>query len=83
MCPGFKATGSGGSMDAAALAAHSRFFDHLVDLVPAKYYLDSGEDKASAGGPKRRSGLLEPAAAGGGGTCTLLPAHARSTPPCR
>ncbi|PRW58169.1 surfeit locus 6-like protein [Chlorella sorokiniana] len=32
---------------ASALRAHSRFFDHLVDLVPAKYYLDSGEDKVN------------------------------------
>ena len=28
--------------------AHSRFFDNLVDLVPAKYYLDSGEDKVGS-----------------------------------
>jgi hypothetical protein len=30
-------------MNAKALAAHSKFFDHLVDLVPAKYYLDGAQ----------------------------------------
>lgn len=46
MCPGFRAAApSPAAMDAAALAAHSRFFDHLVDLVPAKYYLDGGSEQ--------------------------------------
>eukprot|EP00983_Pelagomonas_calceolata_P106101 1159199-Pelagomonas_calceolata.AAC.8 len=27
-----------GLVDTDAMLAHSRFFDHLVDLIPAKYY---------------------------------------------
>lgn len=43
MCPGlWKPPHT--AMDAEQLAAHSRFFDSLVDLVPAKYYLDAGQD---------------------------------------
>lgn len=29
----------------ADLKAHARFFDLLVEAVPAKYYLDAGEEK--------------------------------------
>jgi hypothetical protein len=41
MCPGPKAAAAHATMD---MAAHSKFFDHLVDLVPAKYYLNAGND---------------------------------------
>lgn len=30
------------------LSAHSRFFDHLVDLVPAKFYLSTGDEKVGS-----------------------------------
>ena len=32
---------------AASLHAHSRFFDHLVELVPPKYYHDLDRDRVS------------------------------------
>ncbi len=33
----------------ADLKAHARFFDLLVEAVPAKYYLDAGEEKVRRG----------------------------------
>ena len=39
-------------MAVQGLGAHSRFFDHLVDLVPAKYYLGTDETV------RRATGLL-------------------------
>ena len=41
MCPGPKAAAAHAAMD---VTAHSKFFDHLVDLVPAKYYLNAGNE---------------------------------------
>ena len=32
---------------AASLHAHSQFFDHLVELVPPKYYHDLDRDRVS------------------------------------
>lgn len=40
----------------ADLKAHARFFDLLVEAVPAKYYLDAGEEKV-------RRGVLPPSCA--------------------
>ena len=48
MCPGLRKGSTAAAMDAEALHKTSRFFDSLVDLVPAKYYLDSGEEKVRA-----------------------------------
>ena len=50
--PGFKAAARPAAMDLDKLAAHSKFFDHLVDLVPAKYYLDGGQETVRRGGQR-------------------------------
>ncbi len=51
------------------LSQHSKFFDHLVELVPAKYYLDAGADEKVGCGDCREAGLRlaapPPSAAGG------------------
>lgn len=63
-------------MDAEQLAAHSRFFDSLVDLVPAKYYLDAGQDDRVRGSGRR--GGRSPSS--GGPLCLLLLALRLSSP---
>ena len=64
-------------------AKAAKFFDHLVDLVPAKYYLDTGEEQASmrgAGLARRRPFPLCRAAPPP--PCTTAPAarRMRATP---
>lgn len=47
MCPSMAKAENGGLgvFNMQNLAAHSKFFDTLVDRVPAKYYVDSGADE--------------------------------------
>lgn len=62
-------------------AKAAKFFDHLVDLVPAKYYLDTGEEQASmrgAGLARRRPFPL----CSGGATAALHHCSSRTPHAC-
>ena len=75
MCPGLKATPSQSSDAMSALSAHSRFFDHLVELVPAKYYLDTGAEEKVGGGSRGEASQAL------GSTRQLTAAAGRQPPP--